>query len=105
MSLQEKLKNYANDIIAYSKMRRDRQSNVILLNNLYNRLCANWGNVIPDLMINKMLDNQAGGEDVLKALIVRENNEAIENSVELFTKIYENNGEQAFKCVLCVTEG
>jgi len=105
MSLQEKLKNYANDIIAYSKMRRDRQSNVILLNNLYNRLCANWGNVIPDLMLNKMLDNQASGEDVLKALIVRENNEAIENSVELFTKIYENNGEQAFKCVLCVTEG
>lgn len=105
MSLQEKLKNYANDIIAYSKMRRDRQSNIFILNNLYNKLCANWGNVIPDLMINKMIDNQASGEDVLNALIVRENNEAIEKSVEIFTQIYENNGEHAFKCVLCVTEG
>ena len=105
MSLQEKLRNYANDIIAYSKMRRDRQSNIIMLNNLYNRLCANWGNVIPDLMINKMLDNQADGEDVLRTLIVKENNEAIEKSVELFTKICEDNGEHAFKCVLCVTEG
>ncbi len=105
MSLQEKLKNYANDIIAYSKMRRDRQSNIILLNNLYNKLCANWRNVIPDLMINKMLDDQASGEDVLNTLIIRENNEAIENCVEQFVKIYENNGEHAFKCVLCVTEG
>ena len=105
MSLQEKLKNYANDIIAFSKMRRDRQSDIFLLDNLYNRLRANWGNVIPDLMLNKMLDDQASDEDALNALNVKQNNQAIEMSVELFTKIYENDGEHAFKCVLCVNEG
>lgn len=104
MNLQEKLKNYANDIIAYSKMRHDNQSNIFALNNLYNKLCANWGSVIPDLLINKMIDNQASGEDVLNALIVREHNEAIETSVELFTQIYENKGEHAIKCALCIAE-
>ena len=63
MNLQERINEFTNNIIKYAAMRKDRSSNVFCLSNLYNSLCSSWNSVIPDLIINRMLDGKADDED------------------------------------------
>lgn len=104
MNLQERINEFTNNIIKYAQMRKDRSANVFCLSNLYNSLCANWNNVIPDLTINRMLDGTVSDEDVFNALLVGKYNEGIMSSIEIFTKLVEEKGPKFLKEALSATE-
>lgn len=104
MNLQERINEFTNNIIKYAQMRKDRSSNLFCLSNLYNSLCSSWNNVIPDLVLNRMLDGKASDEDVLNALILGKYNEGIMSSIELFTKLAEEKGPKFLKAALSATE-
>lgn len=104
MNLQERINEFTNNIIKYAQMRKDRSANVFCLSNLYNSLCANWNNVIPDLTINRMLDGTVSDEDVFNALLVGKYNEGIMSSIEIFTKLVEEKGSKFLKEALSATE-
>ena len=68
MTFELVLQNYLKDAYRFAKIRKDRNSTLGEVTELYDRLCCNWAKVIPDACLNKMLDEkgtvgieQAGG--------------------------------------------
>lgn len=61
MTFELVLQNYLKDAYRYSKIRKDRNSTLGEVNELYDRLCCNWSKVIPDACLNKMLDEKGVG--------------------------------------------
>ena len=61
MTFELVLQNYLKDAYRFSKIRKDRNSTLGEVNELYTRLCNNWTKVIPDACLNKMLDEKGVG--------------------------------------------
>ncbi len=58
MTFELVLQNYLKDAYRFSKLRKDRNSRLGEVAELYERLCNNWSKVIPDACLNKMLDDE-----------------------------------------------
>lgn len=58
MTFELVLQNYLKDAYRFSKLRKDRNSTLGEVAELYDRLCNNWTKVIPDACLNKMLDEE-----------------------------------------------
>ena len=58
MTFELILQNYLKDAYRFSKLRKDRNSRLGEVAELYERLCNNWSKVIPDACLNKMLDDE-----------------------------------------------
>lgn len=58
MTFELVLQNYLKDAYRFSKLRKDRNSRLGEVAELYERLCCNWSKVIPDACLNKMLDDE-----------------------------------------------
>ena len=58
MTFELVLQNYLKDAYRFSKLRKDRNSRLGEVAELYERLCNNWSKVIPDACLNKMLDEE-----------------------------------------------
>lgn len=58
MTFELVLQNYLKDAYRFSKIRKDRNSTLGEVTELYTRLCNNWTKVIPDACLNKMLDEK-----------------------------------------------
>ena len=61
MTFELVLQNYLKDAHRFSKIRKDRNSTLGEVTELYTRLCNNWTKVIPDACLNKMLDEKGVG--------------------------------------------
>lgn len=61
MTFELVLQNYLKDAYRFSKIRKDRNSTLGEVTELYDRLCCNWAKVIPDACLNKMLDTKGIG--------------------------------------------
>ena len=61
MTFELVLQNYLKDAYRFSKIRKDRNSTLGEVTELYDRLCCNWAKVIPDACLNKMLDEKGVG--------------------------------------------
>lgn len=58
MSFETKLNRYIKNVCKFATMRKDRQSTVGALKDMYKSLVEGWGEVIPDLYLNRMLDSE-----------------------------------------------
>lgn len=58
MTFELVLQNYLKDAYRFSKLRKDRNSRLGEVAELYEKLCNNWSKVIPDACLNKMLDDE-----------------------------------------------
>ena len=61
MTFELVLQNYLKDAYRFAKIRKDRNSTLGEVAELYDRLCNNWTKVIPDACLNKMLDEKGIG--------------------------------------------
>ena len=59
MKFELVVRNYLKDAYRFSKIRKDGKSRLLEVGELYDRLCRNFSNIIPDACLNKMLDTDS----------------------------------------------
>ena len=59
MKFELAVRNYLKDAYRFSKICKDGKSRLLEVAELYDRLCRNFSNVIPDACLNKMLDTDS----------------------------------------------
>lgn len=91
MKFENKVKNYVNQIAEFAENRKDRSKNVIMLSMQYEKLCSQWQEIIPDILLNKMLDEPDPSLECLamNSVIDCTSNERIMGNVERLLDFYE----------------
>lgn len=91
MKFETKVKNYVNMLADFAENRKDRSKNIIMLSMQYEKICTQWQDIVPDILLNKMLDDPNPDFECMAVNAIADctSNERILGNVEHLLEIYD----------------
>ena len=93
----EKVKLYMEDLVDFVNSRNDGKANIIKVAMQYDRICRGWREIVPDIMLNRMLDDADHPEMecvAMNSVLDCLSNERIMSNVETLIEVYEKIGDK-----------
>lgn len=91
MKFETKVKNYVNLLADFADNRSNRGKNILKLSMQYDKICQQWQEIIPDVLLNQMLDkdNEELENLAMHSIIDCSNAERVMMNVEHLIDLYE----------------
>lgn len=96
MKFETKVRRYANELASFSANRNDRSKNIIMVANQYENICRTWCDIVPDILLNKMLDSDKPVDEciAMNSLLDCVSAERVVGNVEHLIELYEKTHDE-----------